>query len=391
MADENPEIRRSITPDIDQITTAYNEVLDHNRSNTGFGALFKAILREPEDGSPGNQSNTTDPEVEQDTIHSNMSRNLQQGVVEGDMKADLQDIFHGDTFLRIGIKIAPIGSFVRTSEGVAVTSTELLPVIQNTSLFTEFLSGLSAEDVQNEATETILCDIIASLCKKTGFCLSDENQEGLNDDEKARLTEAGEDALRSFVAIEPEYERLGLDGPVMRRRVEGVSKELAEFLNLKHGGGLVPDKLGSEYREFKKNSAKMATYEAMEGRVRYWARNLLPEYITAQKWQYLTPPNEQGFGPAQWQMDGGQSRWKKAFDFVKRLERGERTKEFAQEVKRGLITSLDAALEQLQDTDKDIYWRSQGNDLENIRRALSGQAYDEKQFAEYTKEPDYNS
>ena len=127
----------------------------------------------------------------------------------------------------------------------------------------------------------------------------------------------------------------------------------------------------------------------MASRVHYWGRNLLPEYLVAQSNQYLTPPSEQGFGPADWQKDGGQYHWQEAFDFLSQLEQNERTRPFGEEVREGLIASLDAALAELDDPNSDVYWRSQGGDLANIRSALSGLQFDEAKLAAYIKKPEY--
>lgn len=389
MSTHDPEASQNPTPDLQAITAAYGDILEHNRTHTGFGAMFKGMLSGLAKDAEVIDPDNADPVVFQsaEDVYKGVAEKLEEGVVEGDMNAELQDIFHGDTFLRAGIKIAPFGSFGANGEGTAVTSAELVPMIENTSLFAEFLGKLKPEDIQNEAAKTLLSDVVTNLSRVTGICFDAEGQKGLSDEEKAQLVEAGEDALRTFVTIDPEYERLGIDGSALRKRTEDISEELLAYIG-SGVGGFVPAELSDEYTRLKANQAKMRVYEGMSSRVQYWGRNLLPEYIEAQSGQYLTPPAEQGFGPSGWQKDGGQRHWQQAFDFLQRLEQDERTKPFADEVRQGLISSVDFALAELDDPNKDIYWRGQGNDLENIRSALSGGQFDEAKLAAYIKKPD---
>lgn len=392
MSTPNPEIPQDPTSDLQVVTAAYGDILMHNNKHTGFGAMFKGILKgmmESDDIIELDNPNATTPKsIEEE--YKGVDDKLEEGIVEGDMSAELQDIFHSDTFMRAGIKIAPFGQFVANSEGKVVTSTELVPMIENTSLFTEFLDKLQSEDVQNEGAETFLSDVVSNLSKVVDICFDGRKHNDVSDEQKVALAEAGEDALRAFVTIDPEYARLGIDDTAMRKRVEGISKELSDFLN-SGKGGVVPTDISDEYGQYTKNQQKMRIYEGMSNRVNYWGRGLLSEYLVAQHGQYLAPPAEQGFGPAAWQKDGGQYRWQEALDFLSQLEQDERTKSFGEEVRQGLVVSLDAALAELDDSNEDVYWRSQSSDLVNIRNALSGQQFDEARLTDYIKKPDYMS
>lgn len=375
MTTDNPELHQNPIPDLGVVSGAYREILKHNSTHTGFGAAFRGIIGHimREEGHP-QADEIPDPE---------------QVRANGDMDAELQDIFHSDTFMRTGIRVEPSGSFVSNGEGQATTSTELVPRIENTSLFTEFLSGLTPEAVQQDETaRQLLNDVVVHLAKISSVCFDPEQTRGIPEEQRAQLAEVGEDALRTFLAIDPEYARLGVDGAAYRGRVEGISEELSAFLNSGQGG-VVPTELGDEYRRHIENQARMRVYEGMSNRVHYWGRNLLPEYLVAQGGQYLTPPEEQGFGPSDWQKDGGQYHWQQAFDFLGRLVSDERTQPFADEVRQGLVRSLDAALAEADDTTKDVYWKSQRPDLANIRNALTGQDYNPAQLATYIKKPDW--
>lgn len=387
MQEPNPELPQNPTPGLEAVTAAYSDILEHNRTHTGFGAMFKGMLSGMMENADIIDVDNPEPAVIQsaEDVYKGVGDKLQEGVVEGDMNAELQDIFHSDTFMRAGIKIAPFGQFGSNGEGKAVTSTELVPMIENTSLFSEFLGKLQPEDIQNEGAEVFLSDVIANLSMVMNVCFDADNQKDLSDEERAQIAEVGEGALRTFVTIDLEYTRLGIDGAAMRKRIESISKELSDFLNSGQGG-LVPVEISDEYCDYTKNQNKIRVYEGMNNRVHYWGRNLLPEYIEAQSGQYLIPPAEQGFGPAHWQKDGGQYHWQEVFDFLKRLGKDERTQSFAAEVRQGLVASLDFALAELDDPTKDVYWRSQADDLVNIRNALSGKPFSKAKLANYTKQ-----
>lgn len=391
MTTSNPEIPQEPMPSLEVVTAAYGDILKHNSKHTGFGAMFSGMLKsliESDDVIDLDCPDATAPIHHVDEEKMSLDERMQEGVVEGDMNAELQDIFHSDAFLRVGIKIAPFGKHVIDAERKAVTSTELVPIIENTSLFTEFLGRLKPEDAQEEGAETFLFDVVANLSRVVDICFGEKKHKSLSDEEKTATLEAGEDALRTFVTIDPEYKRLGIDGVAMRKRVEGISKELSDFLNSGQHRE-VPAEISDEYRKYEENLQKMRIYEGISSKVYYWGRGLLPEYLTAQDGQYLTPPEEQGFGPSQWHKDGGQYYWQEAFEFLSKLGQSESTKLFAEEVRQGLVASLDAALGELNDPSKDVNCRDQEDDLVNIRNALSGQQFDEAKLATYIEKPDY--
>lgn len=384
MSAHNHETPQDPTPSLEAVTTAYSDILEHNREHTGMDAALRGVLKgvvESPEVIDMDGQDTPIPVDTHDTYEGSVEEGLEEELVEGDMDAELQDIFHNDTFLRTGIRVAPFGEYGANGEGKAVTSTELVPMIENTSLFIEFLGKLEPEDVKDEAAEAFLSDAVANLSKVVDVCFDTDKQEDLSDEERAQLAEAGENALRTFAAIDSEYARLGIDGAAMRERVEDISEELSDFLN--YGGGVVPAEISTEHKQHRKNQVKMRVYEGMTNRIHYWGRDLLPEYIEAEAEQYLTPPVEQGFGPADWQKDGGQSKWQEAFDFLQRLEQEERTKSFADEVRQGLITSLESALAEASESDEGVYWSGQLDDLENTRAALNGQPFDEEQLTAY--------
>ena len=84
-----------VTPALTELSTAYSEVLQHNRRHKGFGAAFSAVVKTIATENPT----------------ESIDEHLQDGVVEADMDAELQEMFHGDLFMRAGIKLAPPRGF----------------------------------------------------------------------------------------------------------------------------------------------------------------------------------------------------------------------------------------------------------------------------------------
>ena len=230
MSIPNPEMSQGPTPDLQSVTAAYSDILKHNSANTGLGVAFKGMFKGFIESGADDASSSEG--VEAEDVYKGFDEKIQESMVEGEMDAELQDIFHGDTFLRAGIRIAPLGQFSANVEGKAVTNAELVPTVQNTSLFTEFLSTLQPGDIQDEGAETFLSDVVANLSKVAGICFDERKHKGLSAEEKAILVEAGEDALRTFATIDPEYTRLGIDGVGMNKRAQSVSKELSDFLGI---------------------------------------------------------------------------------------------------------------------------------------------------------------
>jgi len=214
----------------------------------------------------------------------------------------------------------------------------------------------------------------------------------MSPDERAHLAEAGEDALRTFVSIDAEYARLGVDSIGLSERASHISPNLtaalAQGLQYEYGG--LTAELQQEFNKSEGARQKAAMYTSLSRKVDYWGRDILTEGIIADKKQYLVDPAEQGFGPTNWHKDGGQRYWAAALGFLMQIQEGDRTKEFGSEVKSGLLKSLDTALEEMEQSEEDLYYSSQKPDLENVRAAINGDAYDVQRFMTYTEPPDYS-
>jgi hypothetical protein len=370
---ENPEYEKSIIPSKEIITEAYGDILKHNREHTGFGVLF------------GNAIKTA---LKEEGVDVHPSEDI---VTEGDMSAALQDIFHNETFTHIGIRAGQFGSSFEDLEGVAATSKEIVPVIQNQSLYSEFLGTLNSSDTEDKQLNKLLGDVVANLGKVIDFAFADESINALSPDERARLAELGEDALRAFIAIDDEYSRLGIDNAGLLRRSEAISGELKtaidQGLQYKYKG--LSSELRQEYDDLQAVKKQAKAYASLSRRVDYWGRNILTEGIIADKKEYLVAPAEQGFGPANWHKDGGQRYWANAYGFLTQMQEGEHTQEFGTEVKSGLLKSLDTALEEIENGDEELAYRPQKADLENVRAAINGDAFDVERFMSYTQPPRY--
>lgn len=345
---ENPEHEKIVIPAREVVSAAYGEILWHNKEHTGFGTLFGKVIKTA---------------LKNEGVAVQVSDDI---VLEGDMNAALQDIFHNETFTRIGVKMGQFGNSFTDIDGVAATSKKIVPVIENQSLYGEFLGALEPVDIQDKQLGKLLGDVVDSLGKVVDFAFTDESIAAMPQDERVRVAEVGEDALRTFVAIDDQYVRLGIDSSGLTERIEDLSP--------------------SEQYEKQK---QIKAYDSLSRKVEYWGRNILTEGIIADEKEYLTPPLEQGFGPANWHKDGGQRYWAAALGFLNQMQQSERTQEFGVEVKEGLLASVDAAIEEINNAKEELYYSGQKDDLVNLRAALNGEEYDIKKFLLYTKPLEY--
>lgn len=389
-------------PSLEVVSTAYQDILDHNHSHTGFGALFRGIIeasiaegpvdmeepaevdinkawaelsaRLPDDFGPG----STLPKIESKPLNEV----LEEKAVEGDMQADLQDIFHNDTFTRMGLKIGPFGDTIGSSSGKRAASTEQVPLVQNSELYTDFLMTLTPGDVQLGTSQaTLLDDVIHNMGRIVSLSYGPK-QEKVTKEEEGQLKQLGEDTLRAFLQIEPQYERLGIDKEGHLLRAEQISLELKNYLGqTEERSGVVPEAISDEYTTYQDAKLSASRYNLLEDYVTYWGRDLLPEYIEGS--QYLVLPENQGFGPAAWHKDGGPKQWNDALKYVARLQLEDRTREFGQEVKHSLVSSLNSAIDEIDTASSKPYYANSRTDLENIRNFLTEQDYNAKKLADY--------
>jgi hypothetical protein len=392
-------------PTLEVVNSAYADIIEHNAKHTGFGAMFRGMIGGLiENAEPIDDEN---PGAEAADVYKSVGEHMQEGVIEGDMSAELQDMFHSDTFMRIGIKLTPSGSYGVNGLGDKVTSEALSPVLENTELYKDFLDTVSPEQVEMKDGQ-LLPAVLSDLSHRISLCFDSKQREEIPEEFQEAVEHYGEDALRTFLAIEPEYKRLGLDTSSLRSKYATKPEpthrdEITEHshsdgtkynVRTQHPARSDPaeqEALVKANKEYDVAHRIAGMSDRLEGYVEHWGKGVLPEFITAANGQYLIEPEQQGFGPAQWHYDGGQRYWSSALEFVALLGKDNRTEQFAEEVRAGLVRSLDAAVAEIDgNTDTEPpYFAGQRGDLVNVRNALMGQVFDTKQLEEYTKEPDY--
>jgi hypothetical protein len=383
--DPSREPSRYSPPSYAEVVGAYADIVRHNDDHTGFGAVFPVIIRAMIE--EGDFIDPNDDSEYQNKLEKNLSERianqLRDSVVEGDMDGELQDILHGDIFTRVGLKMNPSGSFMSTLQGEPVSSVKLMPDIEIVTMFSDFLGTISPEEIEIGDNELIL-DVLSVLRDKIARCYSPNSRNKVPEHQRPMLEQIGEDALRTFITIEPELQRLGLDADSLRNKYE-VKPTGKGYLFLGKNATAEQKAEKAAHDEYNSAQRTIKTQEALTRYVTYWGRGLLPEYLDAG--HYLLSPENQGFGPAHWHKDGGQRYWKHALESVARLTGDERTRAFGEEVRDGLVASVDAALVDIHtSTEGNIEdaWRLDlGNNLQNIRNMLTGEEYDAQSILDY--------
>lgn len=255
----NPEIPQDNTPSLETVTTAYSEVLDHNEQHTGYGAFFGNLLKammEAQDANPETSS-------AQD-IHTAVNEKVNDATTESDMQGELQGILHEDTFMRIGIKLAPLGSQITSTTGERASSTELLPIVENTQLFIDFLEQQDPEEFQQDASNLALTtDVVTTLQKTVAACYG-KLSEDMPEEQQQAAQQHGEDTLRTFLEIDDTYKRMGLDNPDLYQQYIAEGKT-----------GYIDD----QWKRHHTATTYLSTYKTLEEYVTYWGRGVLPERL----------------------------------------------------------------------------------------------------------------
>lgn len=338
----NHESGANIAPRLEEITGAYQEILDHNRKNTGFGALFGTMANSYIEGADAVSQQTDDP--------------LEAAMTETDMKGDLQGVFHDDVFSRVGIKITPFGH-VNDVHGPRVTSRELVPIVDNTELFTSFLVGLSQEEVpRDENNLKLTADVINTLHRVVASSMT-----ATEDPHKKQLLEGyAEDSLRTFLAIDEEYKRLGIDKPDSYQQALDAGK---------------PEYLGEEMNRYYEAEEYLENYRELGNYVTYWGRGLLSEYVKVGSMDSLAQSHGDYF-------DGAQDELVQRVNDVVALIGPERTTDYGLEAAGALIQGLEKTLANM-DTAEGSWYAYDGNRAlltQNIARLrqVAGQQSQEK-------------
>jgi hypothetical protein len=324
-------------PSFREVSSAYKDIAAHNKK-FGFAAVFTSFL---ELGTKQQEAT----EIE-DTFGPKAT--------EAEMSADLQAILNGDLFTRIGIKLSPVSTGIGNTEDTKISIPSLVPEIENPSLYSEFLSTLTTNDLKDKDSSLLLVAVLDNLYSTVMHSYYYADYPNVYDEEQIQQFRAdGENALRTFVQIEANYESLCVDN---------ISED----------------------------NCFLENFGYLKKAVEYWGKNVLEEYLNGAR-DYLVPPGEQAFWspPTNWHEDGKQWKWKGAFAFMERMATDERTKGLGKEVKQNLIDCIDYAIWEI-DTSKQnypnvVFWpnAAQREDLINVRNYLSGKKYDEKMLDKY--------
>jgi hypothetical protein len=170
-------------------------------------------------------------------------------------------------------------------------------------------------------------DVVNTLAQRVRTCFGDV-PESVSEDERAALREYGEDALRTFTKIQPEYQRLGLDNPIEYQ--QKIAQGPPEFL-------------GAEYRRYNEAALYIKTYAQMEDFVEYWGRNVLPEYIRSG--HELDGEIKDDY------FEDLQDKLCHDVDYILSMQMDDRTRIFGKELARAKVLSLTRTLEQMSEPD----------------------------------------
>lgn len=324
----NPEIPQDSTPPLETVTTAYNEVLGHNKRHTGFGASFGNLLKaytEAQDAEPNTPS--------AEDIHTAVNEKVNDATAEGDMEGELQGVLHEDTFMRIGIKLAPLGSQITDTTGERAGSTELLPTVENTQLFTDFLEQQDPEKFQHDASNLALTtDVVTTLQKTVAACYG-KLPEDMSEEQRQAVQQYGEDTLRTFLEIDDTYKRMGLDNPDLYQHYIAEGKT-----------GYTDDQ-----RKLHRTATKyLATYKILEDYVTYWGRGVLPERLATGSMESLATDKLPYF-------DGGHEDLATEVSDIIALTQTERTQQFGVEAAQAMLAGIEETSRELEQEPDEWY------------------------------------
>jgi hypothetical protein len=303
------------------VASAYADVLAHNERHAGFragiGNILKAII----------DTEDSHPDAPAEEISASINQKQHEAAEEGDIFGELQEILHENTFMRIGVKLAPMGNRLANTVGTRASSTELVPFIDDAELFTDFLGHVNPEEIQqDESSLALVTDIITTLQKTVAACYDKIPEHSPEELQKA-MQQNGEDTLKKFLKIDEAYKKAGLDNPAVYQRyiAEGTSEYLDDQW-IRHN-------TATEY---------LASYRTLEDYVTYWRRGVLPEYIQIGSMEYLA----QDALPF---LDGMHGNLLQKVDEVTSLTQADRTREFGVEAASALLLGLEETTKEIEE------------------------------------------
>jgi hypothetical protein len=343
---EDGEAPQNHVPSLDTVNAAYNEVLDYNNRHTGWGVgigkMMKSMI----------QAQIENPEGSEDEVSASAAKKEEEATTEGDMHGELQKIIHEDTFMRIGIKLSPLGSYLGDTEGQRKGSAELLPIVENVELYTEFLSSLDPQEVQkDEKSIALFSDTISTLRQIVAVCYG-EKPEVISNEEHKALMQYGEDALRTFLKIDDVYKKIGLDNPELFK----------SYLEAEQSG--YSDEAWKRRDQAEKY---LNNYKGLENYVNYWGRGVLPEYIATGSMESLAEDKRP-------YLDGMHDKLVKKVDDIVDLTKSERTRGFGVEAAQAMLTGLRETVKQMDEQPEEWFTNDENRNLFNSLEAKLLQA-----------------
>ena len=239
-------------PSLDDVTTAYQEVLQYNKKHTGISTGILNLLKA-----------TIESEEAFEESASTFEASLEQANTEDAMHKELTHIMHANTLHCIGVSLQN-GSQLKSSTGTPVGAQELTPRIDDAESFRQFLSLQSKEIVQSDAKHL---DLVVDLLKD----LENQVSHGFapfpattNSAIVEPLMLSGEIALKTFDYIHDEILRLELDKPEIFEEILKQDR---------------PVYVDDNYRAYIRAEQYMGSYKELENYVHYWGKDLLKQYI----------------------------------------------------------------------------------------------------------------
>lgn len=337
----DPEISQDHLPSLHDVTSAYADVLEQQRTHAGIGAglgnLLHGLMR----------AESKNPDASAEEMKSSSQEVIDEAVLEGDMNSELQGIMHEDLFMRIGIKLLPLNGGANGQK--RTRSMQLEPMVDNVTLFTDFIGQQTTQAFEQDPEHLkLFTDIITNLRRNIAISIQ-ESGRAASEEERSMFRQFAEDSLRTFVGIDDAYRQAGLDTPALYERhiAEGTTRLLDGKL---HG--------------YKVAEYYLDSYQELNHFVTYWGRGVLPEYIATGAIKDLAD-SKMGY------FDGGHDKLAAKADSIVLLTMDERTHDFGVEAAQALLTGIERTA-QVIDTEQDGLFATPGNKalLDKIAQTL---------------------
>jgi hypothetical protein len=239
-------------PCLDDVTTAYQEVLQYNKKHTGISTGILNLLKATIESEEAFEESATTFEA-----------SLEQANTEDTMYKELTHIMQANTLQCIGVSLQN-GSQLKSSTGTPVGAQKLTPCIDDAESFRYFLSLQSKEIIQSDTKHL---DLVVDLLKDLENQISHGFAPFPTTTDSAivePLMLSGEIALKTFDYINDEIKRLDLDKPEIFDEI--LQQDRPVYVN-------------SHYQTYVKAEQHQQSYEELENFVHYWGKDLLKQYI----------------------------------------------------------------------------------------------------------------